>query len=68
LIVAGLGGVFKETIWYPRFDDTAPLHATRRNYQRQLRRADRWRDGLPLRVRDAIFAEDVQALRGLRCG
>lgn len=27
---------------------------------------DRWRGGLPLRVRDAIFPADVEALRGCR--
>jgi hypothetical protein len=26
----------------------------------------RWRDGLPLPMRDAIFPDDVRALRGLR--
>jgi hypothetical protein len=66
LIVAGLGGDFKERIWYPRFDYTVPAHATRRSYLRQLRRADRWQGGLPLRVRDAIFPEDIEALCGLR--
>jgi predicted phosphodiesterase len=66
LIVAGLGGVFKERVWYPRFEISAPKYATRRDYLRQLPRGDRWRGGLPLRARDAIFPEDVKALRGLR--
>lgn len=66
LIIAGLGGVFKERVWYPRFDAALPIHATRRDYLRSLPPADRWRGGLPLRVRDAIFPEDVGSLRGLR--
>jgi hypothetical protein len=66
LIVASLGGVFKEKVWYPRFEAAAPNYATRRDCLRQLPRGDRWRGGLPLRVRDAIFPEDVQALHSLR--
>ena len=29
VIVAGLGGVFKERVWYPRFDDAEPVIACR---------------------------------------
>ena len=63
ITVAGLGGVFKERYWYPRRDDAEPAHASRREFLRRLPRGDRWRGGLPLRVRDAIFPEDVDALR-----
>jgi predicted phosphodiesterase len=66
LIVAGLGGIFKERVWYPRFEAATPVFATRREYLRQLQRTDRWRGGLPLRLRDAIFPEDVDALATLR--
>jgi hypothetical protein len=66
LIVVGLGGVYKGRIWYPRFEDSQPAYASRRDYRRQLPHASRWRGGLPLRDRDTIFPEDVEALRGLR--
>jgi predicted phosphodiesterase len=66
LTFAGLGGVFKERIWYPQFAATQPKFASRRDYLRQLPRNERWRGALPLRARDAIFPEDIEALRGLR--
>lgn len=65
MTVTGLGGVFKERVWYPRFQAAVPVRATRRDYLRQLPRGERWRGGLPLRVRDAIFPEDVEALRSM---
>ena len=66
LIVGGLGGVFKERVWYPRFGDAEPVHASRQACLRQLRHGDRWRGGLPLRLRDAIFPGDAAALAKLR--
>lgn len=66
LLVAGLGGVFKERVWYPRHSDAEPLHMSRRDYLRRLPRAERWRAGLPLHMRDGIFPEDAAGLRGLR--
>lgn len=65
LTVAGLGGVFKGKIWYPRLEAAEPAVSSRGELLRRTRRGDRWRGGLPLSVRDAIFPEDVQALRGL---
>lgn len=66
LVVVGLGGVFKGRVWYPRAAAAEPAHASRRDYMRRLPRIDRWRDGLPRDMRDAIFPEDVAALTGLR--
>lgn len=76
LIVAGLGGVFKGRIWYPRFEAAEPAYLSSRDYVRQLPRAghgnrpgqvsERWRNGLPLAARDAVFPADVQALGKLR--
>jgi hypothetical protein len=47
LIVAGLGGVFKERIWYPRYEAADPVYPNRRAYVRTLKGAGRWRNGLP---------------------
>lgn len=66
MIVAGLGGVFKERIWYPRVADAKPVYPDRRAYLRQVKTAERWRGGLPLSTRAAIFPEDAAALGKLR--
>ena len=66
LTVIGLGGVFKGRVWYPRDETAEPAHASRRDFMRRLPRTDRWRDGLPRDMRDAIFPEDVAALAKLR--
>ena len=62
----GLGGVFKEKVWYLRFEMARPTYRSQRDDLRHLPRGDRWRGGLPLRARDAIFPADVEALRGCR--
>ena len=64
--IAGLGGVFKERIWYPRTHSAQPLFPNRVAYMRSLPRASRWRSGLPLKMRDTIFPDDVEKLRALR--
>jgi predicted phosphodiesterase len=66
MIVAGVGGIFKERVWYPRFEMADPIYASRRDYLRRQPRSDRWRGGLALRQRDTIFPEDIDALRGWR--
>jgi hypothetical protein len=71
LRVAGLPGVFKPRIWYPRAD--APTDRieparfrTRDAFQRSLRPDESWRGGLPLWHRDTIFPEDFDRLSGER--
>ena len=61
--VAGVAGVFKRRIWLP---PAAPLFDGRAAYLRRLAHHERWRLGLPLRQRDAIFPEDFRALAGRR--
>jgi len=61
--VAGLGGVFKGRVWRPGAE---PVHRSRAGYLAQLPRTDRWRGGLPLRARDAIFPEDLDVVSRLR--
>ena len=61
--VAGIAGVFKQRIWLPPAE---PLFGTRSAFLRQLPHNERWRGGLPLRQRDAIFPEDFRALAGKR--
>ena len=61
--VAGVAGVFKQRIWLP---PAAPLFETRAAFLRRLAHHERWRLGLPLRQRDAIFPGDFRALVGKR--
>ena len=64
--VVGLGGIFKERVWYPRFDLAEPTYMTRQDCVRRIMPVDRWRGGLPLFLRDAVFPEDVRRLRKLK--
>lgn len=66
MTVAGLGGIFKERIWYPRVAKAVPVYPDRRAYLRQVKAAERWRGGLPLSARAAIFPEDAAAVGKLR--
>jgi Calcineurin-like phosphoesterase len=67
LRIAGLGGVFKPRIWYPRIDEPGgtidpPSFATRREFLASLPQHQHWRGGLPLWHRDSIFPEDLSRL------
>ena len=59
--VAGVAGVFKQRIWLP---PAAAQFDSRASYLQKIAHYERWRGGLPLRQRDAIFPEDFQALAG----
>lgn len=71
LRVTGLSGIFKGKVWYPREGIEPPRYSTRADYMRQVRPPERWRSattgpelvelrGMPLRMRDAIFPEDLE--------
>ncbi|HET6234206.1 MAG TPA: metallophosphoesterase [Acetobacteraceae bacterium] len=67
LRVAGLPGVFKPRVWYPRPDEAAdliepPRCHTREAFLRALPADEHWRGGLPLWHRDTIFPEDFDRL------
>ena len=67
LRIAGLGGVFKPRIWYPRADQPggmidAPSFNTRQEFLASLPGREHWRGGLPLWHRDSIFPEDFARL------
>jgi predicted phosphodiesterase len=67
LRIAGLGGVFKPRIWYPRIDAPEdkiepPRFNTRQEFLAGLPIREHWREGLPLWHRDSIFPEDIAAL------
>ncbi len=67
LRIAGLGGVFKPRIWYPRADEPGakiepPRFNTRHEFLTSLGAREHWRGGLPLWHRDSIFPEDFAKL------
>jgi hypothetical protein len=71
LQVAGLPGVFKPRVWYPRADDTSgriepPQFQSRAAFARVLPPDQLWRGGVPLWHRDTIFPEDFDRLRETR--
>lgn len=69
--IAGLPGVFKPRVWYPRADIPngriePPRFRTRAAFLGSLRPDEAWRGGLPLWHRDTIFPEDVEGLAAER--
>jgi predicted phosphodiesterase len=66
MIVAGLGGIFKAKIWYPKDGLEAPVYSTRRDLLRSFARNDRFRGGLPLHQRATILPEDFIALNRIK--
>lgn len=71
LRVAGLPGVFKPRVWYPRPESPGaridpPRFLTRAAFLDALRPDEAWRGGLPLWHRDTIFPEDFERLAGER--
>jgi predicted phosphodiesterase len=65
--VAGLPGVFKPSVWYPRQDDGAqridpPRYRNSGAFLAAQPKSRWWRDGLPLWHRDTIFPDDVDRL------
>ena len=57
--VAGLGGHFQGSVWHP---DTGVKWATREMFVKHMGKGNRWRGGLPLKKRAAIWWEDYQSL------
>jgi predicted phosphodiesterase len=62
LRIAGLGGVFREKVWYPRPAGAEPVFRTRDEMLEALPRHSHWRRGIPLKHRSSIFPEDVETL------
>ena len=67
--VAGLGGVFRESVWYP--DPAAaragrPAFGSRAEHARLTPRQERWRGGPPRRHWSSIYPTEVDKLANLR--
>ena len=59
LRVAGLGGVFRQSIWAP---PGPPAFRSVAERLRSLRPCERWRGGLPLRHRSSVFPDVLERL------
>lgn len=57
--VAGLGGVFRESIWSPPLQ---PAYRSAIDRLKVIRPAERWRGGLPRRHRSSIFPDEYERL------
>lgn len=60
--IAGLGGIFRGQVWRPP-EPWGALSST--DYTRTAGRANRWRDGLPLKHRSTIFRDTYDQLAKL---
>ena len=59
LRVAGLGGIFRESIWAPPLD---PAYRSASDRLKVIRPTERWRGGLPRRHRTSIFPDEYERL------
>lgn len=67
--LAGLGGVFREAVWYPSSSaarEGAPAFRTRKEHAKSTPRQDRWHDGPHRKHWGSIYPEDVDKLADLR--
>jgi predicted phosphodiesterase len=60
--VAGLGGVFRESIWDPRFLMREANFLSAEKLRRHMAPEERWRDGVSLRHRSSIFPDEFMRL------
>jgi len=70
LRIAGLGGVFRGTVWHPRpknpGDAIEPPRFRSRGEFISAHRRTTWRGGLPRKQRSTIFPEDFEILSSLK--
>lgn len=67
--VAGLGGVFREAVWYPTPSAARggqPAYRTRQEHARATPQQDRWQGGVHRRHWGTIYPEDIDRLADLR--
>jgi predicted phosphodiesterase len=59
--VAGLGGVFRGAVWYPK-DAQAPKFHNRQAHARITPHQDRWQNGVQLKHWSSIYPDEVEQL------
>nr|WP_316642999.1 metallophosphoesterase [uncultured Roseateles sp.] len=60
--LAGLGGVFRESVYYPGVQDSEPRYRNRIAHARLTPRQDRWRNGPALRHWSSIYPDEIDSL------
>jgi predicted phosphodiesterase len=60
--LAGLGGVFRETVWNPSFPSSAAAHQSQQEHARVTPRQDRWRGGVHRRHWATIYPNEIDSL------
>lgn len=63
--IAGLGGVFRESVWYPSLP-TEPKFRNRNEHVRATARHDRWQGGVQRKHWSTIYPEELDRLSLLR--
>lgn len=66
--IAGLGGVFRETVWYPSVSaarEGEPAFRSREDHTRSTPRQDRWRGGPARQHLGTIYPDEVDRLAEL---
>lgn len=66
LLVAGLGGIFRESVWDPASPVSKARFASAQALRRDTPAIERWRGGISLRHRSTIFPDDVARLANKR--
>ena len=64
--VAGLGGIFRESIWDPSLPMSEAKFLSADKLRRHMKPAERWRDGISLRHRSSIFPDKFMRLANQR--
>ena len=66
LVLAGLGGHYRGRIWFPRQGDETARYNTPEEFLTSNPVSARYKGGLPLHLRQAIFPQDHSMLGGLK--
>ncbi|MFC4236161.1 metallophosphoesterase [Thalassospira xianhensis] len=66
--IAGLGGVFRKKVWFPKLALDEPwTYKSPEEYVQRIPPHARWRKGLPLKQRTSIFPSEFQTLSEQTC-
>jgi predicted phosphodiesterase len=63
--MAGLGGVFRESVWYPSLP-SEPRYRNRAEHAEATSQHDRWRNGVRRKHWSSIYPDDLDRLADLR--
>ena len=63
--LAGLGGVFRESVWYPGLP-SEPRYRNRAEHAEATSQHDRWRNGVRRKHWSSIYPDDLDQLADLR--